>query len=64
MRLREGVPLKRLEREGGRSWRELLPQDKLKPLLGEGFIECDEQQIIKPTIAGMQRLNGILAYLL
>lgn len=63
MRLIEGIPVSRLETEGGRPFAELLSMDKIKALQAEGLLQFDGS-IIKPTKEGLQRLNGMLSYLL
>ncbi len=63
LRLREGVPFARLESESGKSIDEILNPRKLKALSEEGLITLPGDSI-KPTSAGMQRLNGLLGYLL
>lgn len=63
MRLREGVPFARLEQESGKSIDQILDPRKLKALSEEGLITLSGHDL-KPTLAGMQRLNGLLGYLL
>jgi coproporphyrinogen III oxidase-like Fe-S oxidoreductase len=63
MRLREGVPFARLESESGKSIDQILDPRKLKALSEEGLITLSANDL-KPTTAGMQRLNGLLGYLL
>ena len=63
MRLREGVPFARLESESGKSIDEILDSRKLKALSEEGLITLSANDL-KPTTAGMQRLNGLLGYLI
>ncbi|MCI5060610.1 MAG: radical SAM family heme chaperone HemW [Alphaproteobacteria bacterium] len=63
MRLSEGIPFERLERMAGKSWQELLSEDKLEALKKEGRIELTDTHI-KPTLSGLQRVNSILSYLL
>ena len=63
MRLVEGVPFTRIENESGKKWQTLLPDEKLKPLIENGFIKIDNQ-FIRPTAEGLQRLNSLLGYLL
>ncbi len=63
MRLEEGIPVERLEEEGGQKIDQLLSLDKIKALRGEGLLTFDGV-IIKPTRDGLQRLNGMLSYLL
>lgn len=63
LRLTEGVPVARLEKEGGKPFAELIAPGKIKALQGEGLLEFDGVTI-KATQAGLQRLNGVLSYLL
>lgn len=63
LRLAEGVKLARLTEEAGRSWQELLDEKKLGLLADEGLITLDDARL-SATKAGLQRLNGILGYLL
>lgn len=63
MRLREGVPFSRLEQEAGLPLDQILNPRKLQALAEEGLITLPGDSI-KPTSAGMQRLNGLLGYLL
>ena len=63
LRLREGVPLDRLSRESGQDWGTRLDENKINKLAGEGLLEFDGETL-RPTMAGLQRLNGVLAYLL
>lgn len=63
MRLVEGVPVSRLEVEGGKPFNQLLSTDKIKALQGEGLLQFDGS-VLNPTKEGLQRLNGMLSYLL
>ena len=63
LRLREGVALENIKQETGQDWRMALSQDKVQHLVDEGFLTAGETHI-QPTMAGMQRLNSLLAYLL
>ncbi len=63
LRLREGVPIERLEREGADTFDNLILSSKIKALSGEGLLEFDGNTI-RATPQGVQRLNGVLAYLL
>ena len=63
LRLREGVSLERLGEEAGRDWREMIERRRVDALAAEGMIELDETAL-RPTPAGMQRLNAMLGYLL
>ncbi len=63
MRLREGVSLSRLAEESGQPWDARLDRTRIQALAEEGLLVL-EGDCLRPTIAGMQRLNGILSYLL
>ena len=63
MRLREGVPIGRLELEGADKFENLIPPSKIKALADEGLLDFDGHSI-KATPQGIQRLNGVLGYLL
>lgn len=63
MRLEEGIPVARLEEEGGAKFENLIAPPKLAAMQGEGLLLFDGK-ILKPTKAGLQRLNGVLQYLL
>lgn len=63
MRLREGMPLARLEAEAGRSWEEIIRPAKIEALAQEGLAVL-ENGVLRATPAGLARLNGLLAYLL
>jgi oxygen-independent coproporphyrinogen-3 oxidase len=63
MRLGEGVPVARLEAEGQRPIAELLSLSKIKQLCEEGLVEYDGV-VVKASKAGLQRLNGVLNYIL
>ena len=63
LRLREGIALKKIENETGQDWRLLMAQDKMQHLIDENLLLLTDTHI-KPTLNGMQRLNGVLSYLL
>ncbi len=63
MRLAEGVPAARLEEEGADKLENLIPPQKIKALREEGLLMRDDK-ILRATKEGLQRLNGILSYLL
>lgn len=63
LRLEEGIPVARLEQEGGKKFSDLVSSQKIEALQGEGLLEFDGVNI-RATKAGLQRLNGVLAYLL
>lgn len=63
LRLLDGVELSRIEIETGQNWQMLLRMDKVQSLVDEGLLILMRTHL-KPTIEGMQRLNGILSYLL
>ena len=63
LRLAEGIPVSRLESEGGDIFKNLIDPQKIEALQNEGLLVFDGQ-ILQATKAGLQRLNGVLAYLL
>ncbi len=63
LRLAEGIPVARLEEEGGAKIDTLLSLQKIKALQGEGLLGFDGLTL-KVTKDGLQRLNGVLQYLL
>ncbi|MFA5591789.1 MAG: radical SAM family heme chaperone HemW [Micavibrio sp.] len=63
LRLAEGIPVERLERAGRDAFPNLIAPEKIEALRDEGLLSFDGK-ILKATRAGMQRLNGILSYLL
>jgi putative oxygen-independent coproporphyrinogen III oxidase len=63
LRLREGVVLDRLSGEAGRPWQEMMDEKRVRVLADEGLLVLDAERL-RPTLQGMQRLNGILGYLL
>ncbi len=63
LRLREGVSIQNIEKEVGQDWRMVLQQDKIQNLVDEKMLIVNKTHIM-PTPDGMQRLNGLLSYLL
>ena len=63
LRLEEGIPVSRLEAEASQKFSALIDAKKIEALRGEGLLVFDGE-ILKATKAGLQRLNGVLAYLL
>jgi oxygen-independent coproporphyrinogen-3 oxidase len=63
LRLRDGVAFDSIQNETDQDWRMLLRQDKIQHLVDEGLMEITKTHI-KPTQDGLQRLNGVLSYLL
>ena len=63
LRLAEGVPRTRLRQIDGRELDNWIATDRIAPLQEAGLLELDDQTI-KATAAGRQRLNAVLAYLL
>lgn len=65
LRLREGVSLSRLSALCDTDWRQMVAPARIEALAGENMLVWDaDNEYLRPTIAGMQRLNGILGYLL
>jgi oxygen-independent coproporphyrinogen-3 oxidase len=60
LRLAEGVPIARIEREGDDDLDALIDRDGLDTLIEAGFLTCDPA-ILRATPAGRQRLNAVLA---
>ena len=63
LRLKEGVSFDNIHAETGQDWQMMLRQDKVQHLVDEKLLEVTATHI-RPTMNGMQRLNGILSYLL
>ncbi|PZO88290.1 MAG: coproporphyrinogen III oxidase [Micavibrio aeruginosavorus] len=63
LRLAEGIPVARLEEEGGKPFAQLIAPQKIEALRGEGLLTFDGSNLAA-TKAGLQRLNGVLSYLL
>ncbi len=63
LRLREGVALSRLSAEAGQDWRRKIDPERIRAMAGEGMLTLDDTRL-RPTAAGLQRLNGLLSYLL
>lgn len=63
LRLREGVSFEAIGQETGQDWRMVIAQDKVQNLVDEKLLTLSKTHIM-PTIEGMQRLNGLLSYLL
>jgi putative oxygen-independent coproporphyrinogen III oxidase len=62
LRLREGVPLARLEFESGKPSDTFFDPKKIKSLCDEGYLSMANDHITA-TAAGRQRLNALLTYL-
>jgi oxygen-independent coproporphyrinogen-3 oxidase len=63
LRLAEGVPVARLEEEGEKKLSDLISFQKIEALRKEGLLEFDGKKLTA-TKDGLQRLNGVLSYLL
>jgi coproporphyrinogen III oxidase-like Fe-S oxidoreductase len=63
LRLKNGVAFEDIQAQTGKDWQMMLRQDKVQHLVDEKLLEVTKTHI-KPTLNGMQRLNGILSYLL
>ena len=63
LRLDEGIDLTKLERLGGRSYRDLLNAEAIDRFEAEGWIKAD-RLTLRATSAGMVRLNAIIGALL
>ncbi|MDP7143567.1 MAG: radical SAM family heme chaperone HemW [Alphaproteobacteria bacterium] len=64
LRLREGVSRTHLNAVSGCIFEDQIAEDKLVRLEKEGYLNCPDDDRIVPTIAGLQRLNAMLGYLL
>lgn len=62
LRLTEGVPLARLERESGKTADTFFDPKKIKSLCDEGYLSMANDHITA-TASGRQRLNALLSYL-
>lgn len=62
LRLVEGLPLSRLEKESGKPWREIVAPSKIEALEAEGLLALHDG-MLSPTPAGLQRLHAILKFL-
>lgn len=63
LRLSDGIALNSIAEEAGQDWRLVIAQDKMQHLIDEDLLALTKTHL-KPTRAGMQRLNGLLSYLL
>ena len=63
LRLKEGIPLSRIELESGSSWKEIINPDKMENMIKEGFVSIEEDVLI-PSSKAIQRLDSLLGYLL
>jgi putative oxygen-independent coproporphyrinogen III oxidase len=63
LRLKEGVPLARVELESGQAITQALDQARLQRLIDGGFLSRDEH-ILAATQSGRQRLDAVLAALI
>jgi oxygen-independent coproporphyrinogen-3 oxidase len=63
LRLAEGIDSARFETETGGTLQSALDPQRLDRLIGGGFVVLDEQGL-RATLAGRQRLNAVLAQLL
>lgn len=63
LRLKEGVPLTRLNAQAGSEWHDIIDPRRVKAMQDEGMLTLSDTHIAA-TDAGLQRLNGLLSYLL
>lgn len=63
LRLDEGVPMARIERESGMDFSSAIDPAKIAAMVGEGYLVKTDTHIIA-TPSGRQRLNALLGYLL
>ena len=63
LRLTEGIPRERIERETGGPWARWLDAGRVDALTQAGFLVDDDRRLAA-TDAGRQRLNAVLEHLL
>ena len=63
LRLKEGVPIARIEAEAAQSFAQAIEQPRLKRLIGGGFLIRADDRLIA-TSSGRQRLDAVLAALI
>ncbi len=63
LRLREGVALQALEREGQCVWDEKLDRSRIEELQKQGWLSLDEERLILER-EGLLRLNAVIPYIL
>jgi oxygen-independent coproporphyrinogen-3 oxidase len=63
LRLKEGLPLSRLETESGLPFDHIIDPNRLDVLVKEGMLRI-ENQTLYPTDAALCRLDGVLRYLM
>ena len=63
LRLKEGIPIKRLEALAGINIEEVFDKKSMELLILEGYVKSDGVTL-KATRSGRQRLNGIIQSLL
>lgn len=63
MRIREGIPLSRIEKETGQSWTKIIDEMRLQTVIEQGFVKKKNGRL-KATRSGMQRLNTLLDYII
>jgi oxygen-independent coproporphyrinogen-3 oxidase len=60
LRLKEGIPIKKIHSLTRKTNRQLLGNTSLRALINEGYIEIDSFSF-KATDSGRQRLNGVVS---
>lgn len=63
LRLQEGVPVSRLSDEADVDWTTIIPAPRIQAMVSEGMLIADDTRLTA-TPEGLQRLNGLLSYLL
>lgn len=63
LRLKQGVALKRFQEESGQALSDFVNTKALQQMIDAGFLQQDENNL-RPTPAGLQRLSSILKFIL
>ncbi|MDD3029305.1 MAG: radical SAM family heme chaperone HemW [Alphaproteobacteria bacterium] len=63
LRLTEGIAIEAWDKKFSTPLLSFLPSDRVKRLEQEGFLVSDEKKSLRATLAGRQRLNALLSYL-
>lgn len=63
LRLKKGVLIARLNEEAGGTWTTFIDQKRLEKMISQGMLVLDDKRL-RATAKGLQRLNGVLDYIL